>query len=178
MLWRNTPYDSIIYMLRLLENDRKTSFLSDLFSRSRYMKRVQPFNGRYTKGISFIKNSIFKGKALDLGAKPLRTKLYWVASQPPSPSPFSLELSTSCSPTFWQLVALLSSGCKLPGVRLLSVINMTEKVPTRFNVQTPFTNFWTAKNLHGSAFSLHATHGTVKFLSCKQYCNLWRARSL
>ena len=76
MLRRNTPYGSIIYMLRLLENDRKTSFLSDLFSRSRYMKRVQPFNGRYTKGIPFVKNSIFKGKALDLGAKPLRTKLY------------------------------------------------------------------------------------------------------
>ena len=40
---------------------------------------------------------------------------------------------------------------------------MTEKVPTRVNTQTPFTNFWTAKNLHGSAFSLHATCGTVKF---------------
>ena len=49
MLRRNTPYGNIIYMLRLLENDRKTSFLSDLFSRSRYMKRVQLFNGRYTK---------------------------------------------------------------------------------------------------------------------------------
>ena len=57
------------------------------------------------------------------------------------------------------------SGCKLPGVRLLSVINMTEKVPARVNTQTPFTNFWTAKNLHGSAFSLRATRGTVKFLS-------------
>ena len=66
------------------------------------------------------------------------------------------------------------SGCNLPGVRLLSMINMTEKVPTRVNTQTPFTNFWTAKNLHGSAFSLHATRGTVTFLSCKQYCNLWR----
>ena len=52
-----------------------------LFSRSRYMKRVQLFNGRYTKGVSFVKNSIFKGKALDLGAKPLRAKLYWVASR-------------------------------------------------------------------------------------------------
>ena len=27
MLQRNTPYGNIIYMLRLLENDRKTSFL-------------------------------------------------------------------------------------------------------------------------------------------------------
>ena len=36
MLRRNTPYGNIIYMLRLLENDRKTSFLTDLFSRSRY----------------------------------------------------------------------------------------------------------------------------------------------
>ena len=66
---------------------QKTSFLTDLFSRSRYMKRVQLFNGRYTKGVPFVKNSIYKGKGLDLGAKPLRTKLYWVASHPP-PSPF------------------------------------------------------------------------------------------
>ena len=28
------------------------------------------------------------------------------------------------------------------------MINMTEKVPTRVNTQNPFTNFWTAKNLH------------------------------
>ena len=36
----------------------------------------------------------------------------------------------------------------------------------------PFYKFLKAKNLHGSAFSSHATLGTVKFLSCKQYCNL------
>jgi len=36
MLRRNTPYGNIIYILRLLENDRKTSFITDLFSRSRY----------------------------------------------------------------------------------------------------------------------------------------------
>ena len=76
MLRRNRPYGNIIYMLRLLENDRKTSFPTDLFSRRRYIKRVQLFNGRYTKGVPFVKNSIFKGKGLDLGAKPLRTKLY------------------------------------------------------------------------------------------------------
>ena len=34
------------------------------------------FNGRYTKGVPFVKNSIYKGKGLDLGAKPLRPKLY------------------------------------------------------------------------------------------------------
>ena len=50
------------------------------------------------------------------------------------------------------------------------MINMMEKVPTRVNTMTPFTNFWTAKSLHGSAYSL--TRGTVKYLSCKQYCNL------
>ena len=42
------------------------------------------------------------------------------------------------------------------------MINMMEKVPTRVNTRTPFTNFWTAKNLHGSAFSLLATRGTVQ----------------
>ena len=52
------------------------------------------------------------------------------------------------------------------------MINMMKKAPTRHNTQTPFTNFWTAKNLHGSAFSVYATGGTVKFLSCKQYRNL------
>ena len=64
------------------------------------------------------------------------------------------------------------SGCKLPGVRFLSMINMPEKVPTRVNTMTPFTNFWTAKNLHESSFSLRATRGTVMYLSCKKYCNL------
>ena len=47
------------------------------------MKRVQLFNGRYTKGLPFLKNSIYKDKGLELGAKPLRTMLYWVASHPP-----------------------------------------------------------------------------------------------
>ena len=64
------------------------------------------------------------------------------------------------------------SGCKLPGVRLLSIISMMEKVPTRVNTQTRCTNFWTAKNLQGSGFSFHVTRRTVKFLSCKQYPNL------
>ena len=30
---------------------------------------------------------------------------------------------------------------------------------TRVNTRTPFTNFWTVKNLRRSAFSLHATRG-------------------
>ena len=97
MLRRNTPYGNIIYMLRLLENDRKTSFLTDLFSRSRYMKRVQLFNGRYTKGVSFVKNSIFKGTGPRGEASPNKALL---SSLPP----FSLGLFTSCWPTFWQLV--------------------------------------------------------------------------
>ena len=82
MLRRNTPYGNIIYMLIQLKVTR-TSFLADLFSRSIYMKRVQIFNGRYTKGVSFVKHSIFKGKGLYLGAKTLRTKLYWVVSHTP-----------------------------------------------------------------------------------------------
>ena len=40
------------------------------------MKRVQLFNGRYTKGVPFVKNSLYKGKGVDLGAKPPRAKLY------------------------------------------------------------------------------------------------------
>ena len=75
MLRRNTPYGNIIRMLRLLENDRKTSFLTDLFSRSRY-KGYNFLMEDTHKRVPFVKNSIFKGKGLDLGAKPLRTKLY------------------------------------------------------------------------------------------------------
>ena len=52
------------------------------------MKRVQLFNGRYTKGVPFAKNSIYKGKGLDLGAKPLWAKLYWVVSPPLLPRAF------------------------------------------------------------------------------------------
>ena len=52
MLRRNMPYGNIIYMLRLLENDRKTSFLTDLFSRSRY------------KGYNFLMEDTRKGYLL------------------------------------------------------------------------------------------------------------------
>ena len=83
MLRRNTPYGNIIYMLRLLENDRKTSFLTDLFSRSGYMRRVQLFNGRYTKEVSFVKNSIFKGTGPRGEASPNKALL----SSLPPPSP-------------------------------------------------------------------------------------------
>ena len=58
----------------------------------------------YTKEVPFVKNNLYKGKGLDLEVKPLRTKLYWVASQLLPPPSFSLGLSTSCSPTFWQLL--------------------------------------------------------------------------
>ena len=76
MLRRNTPYGIIIYMLRLLENDRKTSFLTDLFSRSRY-KGYNFLMEDTRKGYLLSKIVYyFKGKGLDLGAKPLRTKLY------------------------------------------------------------------------------------------------------
>ena len=52
MLRRNTPYGNIIYMLRLLENDRKTSFLTNLFSRNRY------------KGYNFLMEDTRKGYLL------------------------------------------------------------------------------------------------------------------
>ena len=79
MLRRNTPYGNIIYMLFQLKVTRK--WPEDLLSyrfilTKQIMKRVQLFNGRYTKGIPFVKNSIYKGKGLDLGAKLLRAKLY------------------------------------------------------------------------------------------------------
>ena len=86
MLRRNTPYGNIIYMLIQLKVTRK--WPEDLLSyRRRYMKRVQLFNGRYTKGVPFVKNSIFKGKGLDLGAKPLRRSFIELTPPPPPPPP-------------------------------------------------------------------------------------------
>ena len=78
---------------RLLENDRKTTFLIDLFSWSRYVKRVQFFNGRYTKGVPLVKNGIHKGKGLDLGAETLQAKLYWAVSPPPVPRAFHKQVA-------------------------------------------------------------------------------------
>ena len=92
MLRRNTPYGNIIYMLRLLENDRKTSFLTDLFSRSRY------------KGYNFLMEDTRKGYLLSKIVY-LRVRDYTSGRSLSEQSfIFSLELSTSCSPTFWQLV--------------------------------------------------------------------------
>ena len=39
------------------------------------MKRVQLFNGRYTKGVPFVKNSIFKGKAIIFTILPLTNQV-------------------------------------------------------------------------------------------------------
>ena len=75
MLQRNTTYGNIIYMLIQLKVTRELP--EDLLSyRLILKKRVQIFNGRYTEGVPFVKNSIYKGKGLDLEAKPLRKKLY------------------------------------------------------------------------------------------------------
>ena len=80
MLRRNTPYGNIIYMLIQLKVTRKNTgrphFLTIYSHEADTMKRVQLFNGRCTKGVPFVKNSLFKGKGLDLEVKPLRTKLY------------------------------------------------------------------------------------------------------
>ena len=40
-------------------------FLPIFFSWISYVKRVQFFNGRYTKGVPFVKNGIYKGKGLE-----------------------------------------------------------------------------------------------------------------
>ena len=54
------------------------------------MKRVQLFNGRYTKGVPFAKNSIFKGKAIIFTILPLTNQVtlhtyihtYFIGSSP------------------------------------------------------------------------------------------------
>ena len=90
-------------MLRLLENDRKTSFLTDLFSRSRY------------KGYNFLMEDTRKGYLLSkivclrvrdwTSGRSLSEQSFikWPPTRPLlPPPPFSLELSTSWP--FWQLV--------------------------------------------------------------------------
>ena len=46
------------------------------------------------------------------------------------------------------------SGCKLPGVRLLAKIIMTEKVKTRVNTMTPFTNICIGRHVEGHTLVL------------------------
>ena len=74
MLQRNAPYGNIIYMLIQLKVTRKLSedLLSYRFILTKQIyEKDTTFNGRYTKGVPFVKNSICKGKGLDLGAKQL-----------------------------------------------------------------------------------------------------------
>ena len=74
---------------RLLENDRKINFLIDLFSWSRYVKRVQFFNGRYKKGVPLVKNGIHRVRDWTSGRR--LSKQSFIEQ---SPLPPSLGLST------------------------------------------------------------------------------------
>ena len=69
MLRRNTPYGNIIYMLRLLENDRKTSFLI-------LTKQI------YEKGTTFQWKIEF----------PMRWKIQWKIDFPMKKEPDPLPL--------------------------------------------------------------------------------------
>ena len=51
----------------------------------------------------------------------------------------------------------MEKGISLADTPVIGVVE--EKIGTRVNTQTPFTNFSTRKNLQGYTFSLHATHG-------------------
>ena len=57
---------------------------------------------------TFVKNSIYKGKGLDLGAKPLRAKLYWVASHPPPLFPRAFHKLLG---NVWQLLVFRATFC-------------------------------------------------------------------
>ena len=81
MFRRNTPYGNINYMLIQLKVTRK--WPEDLLS-YRFILTKQIYEKGttlqwkipYTKGVPFVKNSLHKGKGLDLEVKPLRKKLY------------------------------------------------------------------------------------------------------
>ena len=78
MLRRNTPYGNIIYMLIQLKVTQKwpEDLLSYRFILTKHIyEKGTTFQWKIHERDTFVKNSIYKGKGLDLGAKPLRAKL-------------------------------------------------------------------------------------------------------
>ena len=57
--------------------------------------------------------------------------------------------------------------------------NRRRKDRNSSNTKTPFTNFWTPKNLQGSTFSLHATRGNrASFLAANSTAKFVRTRGV
>ena len=79
MLRRNTPYGNIIYVLIQFKVTQKwpKDLLPYRFILTKQVcEKGTTFQWKIHEMVPFVKNSIYKGKEQDLGAKPLRTKLY------------------------------------------------------------------------------------------------------
>ena len=71
----------------------------------------------------------------------------------------------------------MEKGISLADTPVIGVVE--EKIGTRVNTQTPFTNFSTRKNLQGYTFSLHATHGnSASFLAANSTAKFVRSRGV
>ena len=71
----------------------------------------------------------------------------------------------------------MEKGISLADTPVIGVVE--EKIGTRVNTQTPFTNFSTRKNLQGYTFSLHATHGNrASFLAANSTAKFVRSRGV
>ena len=71
----------------------------------------------------------------------------------------------------------MEKGISLADTPVTGVVE--EKIGTRVNTQTPFTNFSTRKNLQGYTFSLYATHGnSASFLAANSTAKFVRSRGV
>ena len=71
----------------------------------------------------------------------------------------------------------MEKGISLADTPVIGVVE--EKIGTRVNTQTPFTNFSTRKNLQGYTFSLHATQGNrASFLAANSTAKFVRSRGV
>ena len=71
----------------------------------------------------------------------------------------------------------IEKGISLADAPAIGVVE--GKIGNQVNTHTSFTNFWTVKNLHGSAFSLHATRGNrASFLAANSTAKFIRTRGI
>ena len=86
------------------------------------MKRVQLFNGRYTKGVPFVKNSLYKGKGLDLdrGEASPNKALLSILLTPPCP-PLLPRAFHKLHANFLQLLVFRATFCIISEQFLLLV---------------------------------------------------------
>ena len=115
MLRRNTPYGNIIYMLIQLKVTRK--WPEDLLS-YRFILTKQDIQKRYLL-LKIVYIRVRDWTSIEV--KPLRTKLYWVASQPLPGPPTLPRAFHQLYANFLQLLVLRATFCIISEQFLLLV---------------------------------------------------------